>query len=1097
MMVRRPGGGKMFNALVLLRTVFFCSYIINTALIKDALREDDVGLDEEPCHFEDDVAADDVGGEHPPADGSGVTIKAEDRFQPKDMTAIMRDNLFHGYFQMIVRVQGLADGLAGWCEGCPCHGDELLHDRRSRKRPRLASAATKRPCPMKGKNLVELVGGKLRGECAALAQLITLDLAMNIQAFMTPEHWGVISRDLNHATSALRAGLGVKFDWTNRLPWSSAGLASCHASESRDCGRMAILLYDGQPQELRRHHHATTKLFLSADGPLRGLLDRYLNGESLDSLHALEEEIAKFRFMNIVERYIEAGHAAIKKFTLGRQWRGRSGVVVSMARRLPEVMLDVKSKAGFLERFAKLFDEARSHLALPKLLFLESHPSIIAILEAKPVNYTRLESCLREVIYRTDSAGMLLDANDAGRAHFTMKRRADLAALKASSVATGASGDTVMVQALLEHFQVVEDTSPRSAFVLPAVSTRGLVDAMGAFGQAPRHVPHLESDVMGGEDANQEEAHHVAAEELTFFKVVKSRPSNWHIVPMSRAAGSKLKASDVVISMHTGFRRDDGLVISSDPVSSADGVGILRSFGDLPLAVLQERFECWQPRTSGLRYTIPSFSSALVSSDAISAALSALVFAAAFPRRSGSRAVPANPLEVQEAFLSDYAFDELHDAGYVRCMGKYQSSSKLLLTAEGVASLRLQEVFETPQKVADVRLPGLPLADQTTYSLICALQADGWTWQRLPKRTAEPLYYELGGPKVWRTATSSVYRPYLLCLMQADHLQSQHGIARIEHGRTLKLYKCLLLGKVPVAPVPRAAIEHDVAIEIAPNAPPAIGRAIKGDVVEGLAGAGDEGEQDIEDQDEEMDIEQELELLLAGEGTDTPVIDAGAPASPPPFDEEQEEHAGLVAAADGGLATPVADLASLPPSPAAGVLVPLVGMVVAGPDGLGLLREMHRWGPFRFTPKRPSGGAVRWGRWEAACCFHAKSSKTQCTKSDKVQGPTQEDQDASIARLRHWCNGAKRFRLQRNHVAWTVTQDACPHMQIILSQCIPEEDKPAEKPLTDEQLDADVHPAEEAPGEALQAASSSEAGDDSSSSESSSDSSSDSDSSVD
>mmetsp|Transcript_89803 Transcript_89803/g.290150 ORF Transcript_89803/g.290150 Transcript_89803/m.290150 type:complete len:99 (+) Transcript_89803:100-396(+) len=65
MMVRRPGGGKMFNALVLLRTVFFCSYIINTALIKD-----DVGLDEEPCHFEDDVAADDVGGEHPPADGA-------------------------------------------------------------------------------------------------------------------------------------------------------------------------------------------------------------------------------------------------------------------------------------------------------------------------------------------------------------------------------------------------------------------------------------------------------------------------------------------------------------------------------------------------------------------------------------------------------------------------------------------------------------------------------------------------------------------------------------------------------------------------------------------------------------------------------------------------------------------------------------------------------------------------------------------------------------------------------------------------------------------------------------------------------------------
>lgn len=165
-------------------------------------------------------------------------------------------------------------------------------------------------------------------------------------------------------------------------------------------------------EELRRHHHATTKLFLAPDGPLRGSLDRYLSGEPLETLPDLEEEVAKFRFMNIVERYIEAGHAAIKKFTLGRQWRGRSGVVVSMARRLPELMLDVKSKAGFLERFAQLFNEARSRAAMPQLLFLENHPSIILIMAATPVNYTRLEACLREVIYRTDSAGMLFDAKD-------------------------------------------------------------------------------------------------------------------------------------------------------------------------------------------------------------------------------------------------------------------------------------------------------------------------------------------------------------------------------------------------------------------------------------------------------------------------------------------------------------------------------------------------------------------------------------------------------------------------------------------------------------------------------------------------------------
>lgn len=56
-------------------------------------------------------------------------------------------------------------------------------------------------------------------------------------------------------------------------------------------------------QELKRHHHAATKLFLSPDGPLRELLNRFVNGEPLDTLPVLEEEVAKFRFMNIVERF--------------------------------------------------------------------------------------------------------------------------------------------------------------------------------------------------------------------------------------------------------------------------------------------------------------------------------------------------------------------------------------------------------------------------------------------------------------------------------------------------------------------------------------------------------------------------------------------------------------------------------------------------------------------------------------------------------------------------------------------------------------------------------------------------------------------------
>lgn len=96
--------------------------------------------------------------------------------------------------------------------------------------------------------MVELVSGQLQDECAKFASVVSLDLAADIQAWMSPEHWGVISRDLSHATAAMRAGLEVKFDWTNRLPWSLAGLAS-DVSASRECGRRVALFYDEQPPD--------------------------------------------------------------------------------------------------------------------------------------------------------------------------------------------------------------------------------------------------------------------------------------------------------------------------------------------------------------------------------------------------------------------------------------------------------------------------------------------------------------------------------------------------------------------------------------------------------------------------------------------------------------------------------------------------------------------------------------------------------------------------------------------------------------------------------------------------------------------------------
>lgn len=254
----------------------------------------------------------------------------------------------------------------------------------------------------------------------------------------------------------------------------------------------------------------------------------------------------------------------------------------------------------------------------------------------------------------------------------------------------------------------------------------------------------------------------------------------------------------------------------------------------------------------------------------------------------------------------------------------------------------------------------MPLADQTSYSLICALQVDGWTWQRLPRKLAEPLFYEVGGPKVWRTSLPSVYRSYLLCLLDAERLQSEHGIQRIEHGRTLTFYNSLLKGKVPSAAPLHLAIESDVAIDVAPIAPASRASARQGDL-EVRASAPGEGELDIIDEGSDIDIEAELEKYFADIAPDTPVASAGIPGSPPPFDEVEELP--VDARIPMGTDTPIADPV-VPASPG-GQLVAVVGQVVPEVplDGLEFVREMQRWGPFRITPKRPSG-ADTWGRWE-------------------------------------------------------------------------------------------------------------------------------------
>ena len=172
--------------------------------------------------------------------------------------------------------------------------------------------------------------------------------------------------------------------------------------------------------------------------------------------------------MPVVERYIEAGHAAIKKKTLGRQWRGRSAVVISMARRLPDLLSHIQKHPDMLHDIALCFARARRRRDLPALLHVESHPEVLRVLSTKPLNQHKLEVCLKRILYRTDPAGMLLDVPRARQQNEAAKRRrmkADRAALHQKHGPVTAS--TVILHAFLQHFEVVAQSDAKAVFTMP------------------------------------------------------------------------------------------------------------------------------------------------------------------------------------------------------------------------------------------------------------------------------------------------------------------------------------------------------------------------------------------------------------------------------------------------------------------------------------------------------------------------------------------------------------------------------------------------------------------------------------------------------
>ena len=96
----------------------------------------------------------------------------------------------------------------------------------------------------------------------------------------------------------------LKLSFWEQLPWQMFGLADHRIEYARACTRRVLKLFDAAPS---MHWLA---ICLCEHGSIgRSQLERFISGTSLDALPALEFQVAKMRFVLIVERWIEGRHA--------------------------------------------------------------------------------------------------------------------------------------------------------------------------------------------------------------------------------------------------------------------------------------------------------------------------------------------------------------------------------------------------------------------------------------------------------------------------------------------------------------------------------------------------------------------------------------------------------------------------------------------------------------------------------------------------------------------------------------------------------------------------------------------------------------------
>ena len=126
------------------------------------------------------------------------------------------------------------------------------------------------------------------------------------------------------------------------------------------------------------------------------MIQEFASGETMHEF--LRSEACKLAFTPVVERSIEAKHSLISR-RVQKNWR--SGRIVSLTLRVPDIKAEMAADATYLQTLVEAFAQTRDPMQAARQLGIQEHPDLVnAVFDRW--HHARVTGIVNRIVYRCD-----------------------------------------------------------------------------------------------------------------------------------------------------------------------------------------------------------------------------------------------------------------------------------------------------------------------------------------------------------------------------------------------------------------------------------------------------------------------------------------------------------------------------------------------------------------------------------------------------------------------------------------------------------------------------------------------------------------------